>query len=89
MCLIPTSAHGTNPASAIMAGMRVVLVKCDDDGNIDLDDLRAKAEQHEEQLAALMVTYPSTHGVFEATIREICAARPRARAARSTSTART
>ncbi len=73
ICLIPTSAHGTNPASAVMAGMKVVAVDCDDDGNIDLADLRAKGEQHREALAALMVTYPSTHGVFEATIKEICA----------------
>ena len=72
ICLIPTSAHGTNPASAVMAGMKVVAVKCDDNGNIDVDDLRAKAEQHKEELSALMVTYPSTHGVFEETIREIC-----------------
>ena len=73
VCLIPTSAHGTNPASAVMAGMRVVGVKCDGRGNIDVDDLRAKAEEHKETLAALMVTYPSTHGVFEKTIREVCA----------------
>ena len=73
VCLIPTSAHGTNPASAVMAGMRVVAVQCDALGNIDVDDLRAKAEQHAEELAALMVTYPSTHGVFEERIREICA----------------
>jgi glycine dehydrogenase len=73
ICLIPTSAHGTNPASAVIAGMRVVPVKCDDRGNIDLADLRAKAEQHADTLGALMVTYPSTHGVFEETIREICA----------------
>ena len=73
VCLIPSSAHGTNPASAIMAGMRVVLVKCDDEGNIDVQDLRQKTEQHRNELAALMITYPSTHGVFEATIREICA----------------
>jgi glycine dehydrogenase len=72
VCLIPSSAHGTNPASAVMAGMKVVVVRCDDDGNIDLDDLRSKADQHRERLAALMVTYPSTHGVFEATIREVC-----------------
>ncbi len=72
ICLIPSSAHGTNPASAVMAGMEVVVVACDDDGNIDLDDLRAKAEQHRDRLAALMVTYPSTHGVFEAGIRDIC-----------------
>ena len=71
--LIPSSAHGTNPASAVMAGMTVVIVKCDEHGNIDVDDLRAKAEEHREQLAALMVTYPSTHGVFEERIREICA----------------
>ena len=73
ICLIPTSAHGTNPASAVMAGMRVVPVACDELGNIDLTDLRAKADQHSQQLAALMVTYPSTHGVFEESIREICA----------------
>jgi glycine dehydrogenase len=71
-CLIPQSAHGTNPASAVMAGMQVVVVKTDARGNIDLADLRAKALQHAETLAALMVTYPSTHGVFEATIREVC-----------------
>ena len=73
VCLIPASAHGTNPASAAMAGMRVVVVGCDRDGNIDLDDLRAKTTQHAGKLAALMVTYPSTHGVFEAAIRDICA----------------
>ena len=72
VCLIPSSAHGTNPASAVMAGMSVVVVGCDRHGNVDLDDLRAKAEQHEDHLAALMVTYPSTHGVFEAGIRDIC-----------------
>jgi len=72
VCLIPSSAHGTNPASAVMAGMDVVVTKCDDDGNVDLDDLRAKAAQHSEKLAALMVTYPSTHGVFEEEIRDIC-----------------
>jgi glycine dehydrogenase len=71
-CLIPQSAHGTNPASATMAGMQVVVVKTDAQGNIDLDDLRAKAKQHADTLAALMVTYPSTHGVFEATIRDVC-----------------
>jgi glycine cleavage system P protein (glycine dehydrogenase) len=71
-CLIPQSAHGTNPASAVMAGMDVVVVKTDAHGNIDVADLRAKAEQHADTLAALMVTYPSTHGVFEATIREVC-----------------
>jgi glycine dehydrogenase len=72
VCLIPTSAHGTNPASAAMAGMSVVPVACDANGNIDLADLRAKIETHREKLAAIMVTYPSTHGVFEETIREIC-----------------
>ncbi len=72
VCLIPTSAHGTNPASAVMAGMQVVAIKCDDRGDIDMDDLRAKALQHQEQLSALMITYPSTHGVFESTIREVC-----------------
>ncbi|NEQ97163.1 MAG: aminomethyl-transferring glycine dehydrogenase [Cyanothece sp. SIO2G6] len=72
ICLIPESAHGTNPASAVMAGMKVVVVKCDKDGNIDIADLKAKAEKHQENLAALMVTYPSTHGVFEEGIREIC-----------------
>jgi glycine dehydrogenase len=72
ICLIPVSAHGTNPASAVMAGMKVVVVKCDELGNIDVEDLRAKAEKHAEELAALMVTYPSTHGVFEASIRQIC-----------------
>jgi glycine dehydrogenase len=70
--LIPASAHGTNPASAIMAGMNVVLVNCDELGNIDLEDLRAKAEKYRDTLAALMVTYPSTHGVFEEEIQEIC-----------------
>ncbi|HSO95681.1 MAG TPA: aminomethyl-transferring glycine dehydrogenase [Acidimicrobiia bacterium] len=73
VCLIPASAHGTNAASATMAGMRVIVVACDDDGNVDLDDLKAKANQHADQLAALMVTYPSTHGVFEANIRDVCA----------------
>ncbi len=72
VCLIPTSAHGTNPASAVMAGMRVIPVACDDEGNIDVEDLKAKAAEHGDRLAALMVTYPSTHGVFEAGIREIC-----------------
>lgn len=72
IALIPDSAHGTNPASAVMAGMKVVVVKCDDKGNIDLDDLREKAEKHSENLAAMMVTYPSTHGVFETEIKEIC-----------------
>jgi glycine dehydrogenase len=73
VCLIPTSAHGTNPASAVMCGMKVVAVACDSQGNIDLDDLKAKAEKHSHELAALMVTYPSTHGVFEEAIQEICA----------------
>lgn len=72
LCLIPTSAHGTNPASAQMAGMRVALVKCDGSGNVDLTDLRAKAERHASELAAVMITYPSTHGVFEEAITEIC-----------------
>jgi glycine dehydrogenase len=72
ICLIPASAHGTNPASAIMAGMRVVVVKCDDRGNVDMDDLETKSSAHAENLAALMITYPSTHGVFEETIIEIC-----------------
>jgi glycine dehydrogenase len=72
VCLIPTSAHGTNPASAVMAGMKVVAVACDTNGNIDVADLRAKAEAHKQALSCLMVTYPSTHGVFEETIREIC-----------------
>lgn len=72
VCLIPTSAHGTNPASAVMAGMKVVVVACDTEGNIDLEDLHEKAEAHQETLAAAMITYPSTHGVFEEEIREIC-----------------
>ncbi len=72
VCLIPSSAHGTNAASAIMAGMRVVVVACDDDGNVDLDDVRAKIAEHGDRLAALMVTYPSTHGVFEADIVDLC-----------------
>jgi glycine dehydrogenase len=72
ICLIPSSAHGTNPASAAMAGLQVVVVGCDRDGNIDVADLRAKADKHAANLAALMVTYPSTHGVFETAIREIC-----------------
>ena len=70
--LIPSSAHGTNPASAVMAGMKVVIVQCDAQGNIDVTDLKAKAEEHREHLAALMVTYPSTHGVFEESIVEVC-----------------
>ncbi|HEX5398119.1 MAG TPA: aminomethyl-transferring glycine dehydrogenase [Verrucomicrobiae bacterium] len=72
VCLIPSSAHGTNPASAVMAGMKVVAVACDQNGNIDVTDLKARAEAHKSDLACLMVTYPSTHGVFEETIREIC-----------------
>lgn len=72
ICLIPSSAHGTNPASAVMAGMKVAIVACDENGNIDVNDLKAKAEEHSENLAALMVTYPSTHGVFEEAIQEIC-----------------
>jgi len=72
VCLIPTSAHGTNPASAVMGGLSVVPINCDSQGNIDLADLRAKAELHAARLAALMITYPSTHGVFESSIQEIC-----------------
>ncbi len=72
VCLIPTSAHGTNPASAVMAGLKVVAVACDKEGNIDLADLRAKAEAHHDNLACLMITYPSTHGVFEESIQQIC-----------------
>ena len=73
ICLIPESAHGTNPASAQMAGMQVVVVKCDASGNVDLDDLRAKCEQHSATLAAVMITYPSTYGVFDARVKELCA----------------
>jgi glycine dehydrogenase len=72
VCLIPQSAHGTNPASAVMAGLKVVVVTCDEDGNIDLADLKDKAERYKDALAALMVTYPSTHGVFEESIQKIC-----------------
>ncbi len=72
ICLIPSSAHGTNPASAVLAGMNVVVVDCDENGNIDLDDMRAKAEKYSDNLAATMITYPSTHGVFEKEIKEIC-----------------
>ena len=72
ICLIPVSAHGTNPASAVMAGMKVIGVKCDDSGNIDVADLEARAVEHSANLSCLMVTYPSTHGVFEGTIRDIC-----------------
>ena len=73
ICLIPSSAHGTNPASAALAGLKVVVVKCDDEGNVDIDDLKAKIDMHHAHIAALMVTYPSTHGVFEEAIDEICA----------------
>ena len=74
VCLIPSSAHGTNAASAVMAGLRVVVVKTDPiTGNVDLDDLKAKVETHRDTLAAIMVTYPSTHGVFEDTITDLCA----------------
>ncbi|WP_018683603.1 aminomethyl-transferring glycine dehydrogenase [Actinokineospora enzanensis] len=72
VCLIPSSAHGTNAASAVMAGMRVVVVACDDSGNIDLADLRVKVAEHAADLAAIMITYPSTHGVYEDTVREVC-----------------
>ncbi|MCT7959753.1 aminomethyl-transferring glycine dehydrogenase [Laspinema sp. D1] len=72
VCLIPTSAHGTNPASAVMCGMKVVPIACDDNGNINVEDLKAKAQKHSENLAALMVTYPSTHGVFEVGIKDLC-----------------
>ncbi len=72
VCLIPSSAHGTNPASAQMVGMEVVVTKCDEGGNVDLNDLRAQAEKHSAKLAAVMITYPSTHGVFEEQVREIC-----------------
>ncbi|WP_026422228.1 aminomethyl-transferring glycine dehydrogenase [Actinokineospora inagensis] len=72
VCLIPSSAHGTNAASAVMAGMRVVVVACDNNGNIDLDDLRKKVTEHSADLAAIMITYPSTHGVYEDTVREVC-----------------
>ncbi|NOX29741.1 MAG: aminomethyl-transferring glycine dehydrogenase [Actinobacteria bacterium] len=72
VCLIPESAHGTNAASAVMAGLRVVVVNCDDFGNVDVDDLKAKLDDHRDTVAALMITYPSTHGVFEVAVREIC-----------------
>ena len=72
ICLIPTSAHGTNPASAVMVGMKVVGIQCDEQGNIDLDDVKIKAEKYSSELASMMITYPSTHGVFEETIREVC-----------------
>ncbi|MFM1871202.1 MAG: hypothetical protein RL398_624, partial [Planctomycetota bacterium] len=73
ICLIPSSAHGTNPATATMCGMKVVVVACDDDGNIDVADLAKKAADHKDHLAALMITYPSTHGVFEEAVQNICA----------------
>ena len=73
ICLIPSSAHGTNPASAQMAGLTVVVTACDASGNVDLDDLQAKCEQHSQNLAAVMITYPSTHGVFETSVKELCA----------------
>ncbi len=73
ICLIPSSAHGTNPASAQMVGMQVVVTKCDENGNVDMADLQAKCEQHSANLAAVMITYPSTHGVFETTVKELCA----------------
>ena len=72
VCLIPSSAHGTNPASAVMAGMEVIVIDCDDHGNIDIDDLKSKSERYSKNLAALMVTYPSTHGVYEESISEVC-----------------
>ena len=72
ICLIPSSAHGTNPASAVMAGMTVVVVNCDENGNVDVSDLKAKTDLHKKTLSALMVTYPSTHGVFEEAIVDIC-----------------
>ncbi|MFT4195118.1 aminomethyl-transferring glycine dehydrogenase [Ottowia sp.] len=73
VCLIPSSAHGTNPASAQMAGMQVVVTRCDENGNVDMDDLRAKCAQHRDRLACVMITYPSTHGVFETQVKELCA----------------
>jgi glycine dehydrogenase len=73
ICLIPASAHGTNPASAQMVGMQVVVTKCDENGNVDMADMKAKCEQYSEQLAAVMITYPSTHGVFETHVKELCA----------------
>ena len=79
VCLIPESAHGTNPASAQMAGMQVVVTKCDADGNVDLADLEAKCAQHRDRLAAVMITYPSTYGVFERRVKELCAIVHRAR----------
>jgi glycine dehydrogenase len=72
ICLIPLSAHGTNPASAAMVNMKIVVVNCDENGNVDVADLKKKAEQHKEKLSCIMITYPSTHGVFEESIVEIC-----------------
>ena len=79
VCLIPSSAHGTNAASAVLAGMKVVVVKTADNGNIDHDDLKAKIAQHSEQLSAIMITYPSTHGVFEEDVRWVCGSARRRR----------
>ena len=73
ICLIPRSAHGTNPASAQMCGLQIVVVNCDENGNVDVADLKAKADQHAANLACLMITYPSTHGVFEEAITDMCA----------------
>lgn len=89
VCLIPSSAHGTNAASAVMAGMKVVVVKTADDGEVDAADLRAKIELHRDELAVLMITYPSTHGVFEEHVADICAQVHEAAWARSTWTAPT
>ena len=72
VCLIPISAHGTNPASAALCNMKIVVVDCDDNGNIDVADLKKKAELHKDRLSAFMITYPSTHGVFEAKVKEMC-----------------
>ena len=72
ICLIPTSAHGTNPASAALCNMKIVIVECDEHGNIDVEDLRKKAELHKDNLSCFMITYPSTHGVFEAKVKEMC-----------------
>lgn len=72
VCLIPTSAHGTNPASAALCNMKIVVVNCDENGNVDVADLTKKAELHKDKLSCLMVTYPSTHGVFESSIKDIC-----------------
>ena len=89
VCLIPTSAHGTNPASAQMVGWKVVPIKADENGNIDLADFRAKAEQHSNNLAGCMITYPSTHGVFETTVQEVCQITRTTTVVRSISTAPT